>query len=282
MTGRRAPAAAVRQLHLAVRLPAAGEGPRAVPAFDAWAALARAAERGLFDFLLLVGGAAPAAYEAGGAHEPGALAPAAAHDAVSGGGRRAHDGWAGPGLRGPEPVAVLHALAAVTTSIGLAVAAPVTAAGREPYDLTRRIAALDRLSGGRAGGPPARYGEPAGPQGRPVAVDFGGTAEVLLAGRPSGGRRGSRRARVLSRLDLAAGAADSAASAQELADDLDAQVQSGATDGFVLHPDPAAGGRGLDAFVDRVVPLLQQRGSLRTAYAGTTLRDHLGLPRPAG
>ncbi len=38
---------------------------------------------------------------------------------------------------------------------------------------------------------------------------------------------------------------------------------------------------GLDAFVDGVVPELQRRGLFRTKYAGTTLRDHLGLPRPA-
>jgi hypothetical protein len=29
-----------------------------------------------------------------------------------------------------------------------------------------------------------------------------------------------------------------------------------------------------------VVPILQQRGLFRRDYAGTTLRDHLGLPRP--
>ncbi|MFD8091957.1 hypothetical protein ACFWB7_17565 [Streptomyces solisilvae] len=37
---------------------------------------------------------------------------------------------------------------------------------------------------------------------------------------------------------------------------------------------------GLDDFVDRVVPLLQERGVFRTAYTGSTLRDHLGLPHP--
>lgn len=37
---------------------------------------------------------------------------------------------------------------------------------------------------------------------------------------------------------------------------------------------------GLDEFVDRVVPLLQERGSLRADYAGSTLRDNLGLPVP--
>ena len=34
---------------------------------------------------------------------------------------------------------------------------------------------------------------------------------------------------------------------------------------------------GLDEFVDKVVPELQERGVFRTDYTGTTLRDHLGL-----
>jgi len=37
---------------------------------------------------------------------------------------------------------------------------------------------------------------------------------------------------------------------------------------------------GLDDFVDLVVPELQRRGLFRTAYAGDTLREHLGLARP--
>lgn len=38
---------------------------------------------------------------------------------------------------------------------------------------------------------------------------------------------------------------------------------------------------GLDEFVDKVVPLLQERGSFRTEYRGHTLREHLGLsPTP--
>ena len=39
---------------------------------------------------------------------------------------------------------------------------------------------------------------------------------------------------------------------------------------------------GLDEFVDKVVPLLQERGSLRTEYDGSTLRDNLALPAYAG
>ena len=34
-------------------------------------------------------------------------------------------------------------------------------------------------------------------------------------------------------------------------------------------------------FVEHVVPLLQRKGIFRTEYPGTTLRDTLGLERPA-
>jgi FMN-dependent oxidoreductase (nitrilotriacetate monooxygenase family) len=61
-----------------------------------------------------------------------------------------------------------------------------------------------------------------------------------------------------------------------VADLVDEFVQSDAADGVILipHLTPA----GLDDFVDRVVPLLQERGAVRADYATTTLRDHLGLP----
>jgi len=64
----------------------------------------------------------------------------------------------------------------------------------------------------------------------------------------------------------------------QVADALDHFVQNDASDGFVIgsHLVPT----GLDEFVDDVVPLLQERGSLRTEYDGTTLRDNLGLPAP--
>ena len=38
---------------------------------------------------------------------------------------------------------------------------------------------------------------------------------------------------------------------------------------------------GLDDFVEQVVPELQRRGLFRTEYEGATLRENLGLPRPA-
>ena len=38
---------------------------------------------------------------------------------------------------------------------------------------------------------------------------------------------------------------------------------------------------GLEDFIDLVVPELQRRGLYRTEYEGTTLRENLGLSRPA-
>ncbi|SPE48570.1 Nitrilotriacetate monooxygenase component A [Streptomyces netropsis] len=65
----------------------------------------------------------------------------------------------------------------------------------------------------------------------------------------------------------------------EVADGLTRYAEQSAADGFVLVPHLAPGG--LDDFVDRVVPLLQERGAFRTEYTGSTLREHLGLPLPA-
>ncbi|MFT2014243.1 NtaA/DmoA family FMN-dependent monooxygenase [Streptomyces sp. 796.1] len=63
-----------------------------------------------------------------------------------------------------------------------------------------------------------------------------------------------------------------------VADEMDAFVQTDAADGFILVPHLTPGG--LDEFVERVVPLLQERGSFRTRYTGSTLRTHLGLAQP--
>nr|WP_231508776.1 NtaA/DmoA family FMN-dependent monooxygenase [Nocardia carnea] len=65
-----------------------------------------------------------------------------------------------------------------------------------------------------------------------------------------------------------------------IAAEIDRYVQADAADGFILvpHLTPA----GLDEFVDTVVPELQDRGSFRTEYEGTTLREHLGMRHPHG
>ena len=61
----------------------------------------------------------------------------------------------------------------------------------------------------------------------------------------------------------------------EVAADFDHYVQSDACDGFIFVPHLTP--HGLDEFVDKVVPQLQERGTYRTEYSGRTLRDHLGL-----
>ena len=63
-----------------------------------------------------------------------------------------------------------------------------------------------------------------------------------------------------------------------IADTLEHWFRTRAADGFNILPPWFPGA--FDDFVDQVVPELQRRGLFRTAYAGTTLRDHLGLERP--
>jgi FMN-dependent oxidoreductase (nitrilotriacetate monooxygenase family) len=67
---------------------------------------------------------------------------------------------------------------------------------------------------------------------------------------------------------------------EAVAVELETFVRQDAADGFILVPHLTPGG--LDEFVDRVVPLLQERGAFRTEYRGATLRSHLGLADPAG
>lgn len=63
-----------------------------------------------------------------------------------------------------------------------------------------------------------------------------------------------------------------------IADEMEAWFHSRGVDGFLIQPATLPGG--LDDFVTLVIPELQDRGLFRTEYAGTTLRDNLGLRRP--
>ena len=65
----------------------------------------------------------------------------------------------------------------------------------------------------------------------------------------------------------------------QIADELQARFEGGAADGFNVMPSWFPGE--LDAFCALVVPELQRRGLFRTDYEGRTLREHLGLKRPA-
>lgn len=70
-----------------------------------------------------------------------------------------------------------------------------------------------------------------------------------------------------------------AGTAEQVADTIEHWYDSGAADGFNIMP--AVLPSGLEVFVDRVVPILQERGLFRTEYTARTLRGHYGLPRPA-
>lgn len=65
----------------------------------------------------------------------------------------------------------------------------------------------------------------------------------------------------------------------EVADRMQEWFETRAADGFNVMPPFFP--EGLEDFTQLVVPILQERGLFRTDYKGSTLRDHLGLARPA-
>lgn len=66
---------------------------------------------------------------------------------------------------------------------------------------------------------------------------------------------------------------------EQVAGEIERWFVSQAADGFVLQGSGLPGQ--FEVFVEQVVPLLRKRGLFRHEYAGTTLREHLGLPTPA-
>jgi FMN-dependent oxidoreductase (nitrilotriacetate monooxygenase family) len=67
---------------------------------------------------------------------------------------------------------------------------------------------------------------------------------------------------------------------EQVADAIEEWFRGGAADGFNIMP--ALLPSGLELFVDQVVPILRDRGLLRTEYGPRqTLRERYGLPRPA-
>ncbi len=70
-----------------------------------------------------------------------------------------------------------------------------------------------------------------------------------------------------------------AGTAADVADALEERFEARGADGFNIMPPTLPGG--LDDVAAHLVPELQRRGLFRTAYEGATLRDNLGLPRPA-
>lgn len=65
---------------------------------------------------------------------------------------------------------------------------------------------------------------------------------------------------------------------EQVADQMQEWFESRACDGFVLAATHLPGA--FEEVVRMVVPILQERGLFRREYAGPTLRDQLGVPRP--
>ena len=65
---------------------------------------------------------------------------------------------------------------------------------------------------------------------------------------------------------------------ETIADEMEEWLETRGSDGFtVMFPFLP---QGLEDFVDRVIPVLRDRGLFRREYEGGTLRENLGLPRP--
>ncbi len=84
---------------------------------------------------------------------------------------------------------------------------------------------------------------------------------------------------VAQQVSSGAGATHFVGTPGQLADHVIAWQDAGAVDGFTIMGSTLP--HELTTFVDHVVPILQHRGRFRTEYAGPTLRDQLGLERPA-
>jgi N-acetyl-S-(2-succino)cysteine monooxygenase len=65
---------------------------------------------------------------------------------------------------------------------------------------------------------------------------------------------------------------------EQLAEFIERWWRAGAVDGFTLMANTLPDG--LAVVVEQTLPILRRRGLLRAEYEGTTLREHLGLPRP--
>ncbi|WBP88664.1 LLM class flavin-dependent oxidoreductase [Kitasatospora cathayae] len=130
----------------------------------------------------------------------------------------------------------------------------------------------------------ADLAQDASPGGRARVATAIRYADVVLLDAPDGATRltsatdlrlrSGEQLRVLARLDAAL--PDRAAEHRLLAE---LTATGTGVDGF--HLVPAEPERDLAALAERIAPALRDAGLLRTGYPGRTLRDHLGLARPA-
>jgi len=83
---------------------------------------------------------------------------------------------------------------------------------------------------------------------------------------------------LLAKLAGARGHFTFAGTPNQVADLMQTWVEAKAADGFNLMP-PVLPWMA-EIFIDEVLPILRKRGLFREDYSGSTLRDHLGLPKP--
>lgn len=105
-----------------------------------------------------------------------------------------------------------------------------------------------------------------------------GDLVVFLDAEPGAAARRKQRLDEMDGAPLASDAAVFTGTPAELADLMIAWRDAGLR-GYRLRA--GALPHDLAAITDELVPELQRRGAFRTAYGGGTLRDMLGLPRPA-
>ena len=222
----------------------------------------------------------PVTFQAGGSEDGRALAAATA-DAVFSLAQTVEDGAAyardlraraARCGRGPDALVVLPGLATVIGSTE----AEARRRQDELWDLVPLEYSLARLAGTLRIDPARLDLDRPLPDPLPLPPDANHT---LFLGTVALARRDRLTVRQLLRaLGGGVGHRIVAGTPEAIADDIEAWFRAGAADGFNLMPDVLPDG--LETFVDAVVPILRRRGLFRHDYAGATLRDHLGLPRP--
>jgi alkanesulfonate monooxygenase SsuD/methylene tetrahydromethanopterin reductase-like flavin-dependent oxidoreductase (luciferase family) len=254
--------------------------------FESLAGLARAAERGSFDFILLPG---PEAF-------PMSAALAAVTDRL--GLVAAVDPASDEPFGVARRLATLDHLSAGRAGWHVATALDAGGAARDAEFIAVVRAFLDGWGAGavRADESAGVYADPsrihpvehrgahfdvrgfatvpAGPQGHPILLHDDAAAEGR-AFRTEGDRNpnGIKVFPIVTVVlgdtqDQAADGSRLVGTAQQVAAEMERRMH--ACDGFVL-----AAGSGLDEFVAAVVPVLRERGVFRRAYDGVTLRGHL-------
>jgi FMN-dependent oxidoreductase (nitrilotriacetate monooxygenase family) len=113
----------------------------------------------------------------------------------------------------------------------------------------------------------------------PFAASTNGNKSRLQLIRDLAEREGLSLRQIYERLAGARGHFVLVGTPETIADHMEQWFLNEAADGFNVMPPVLPSS--LDEFVDLVIPELQRRGLFRTEYTGTTLRENLGLDRPA-